>query len=102
MAKFSGAIPPLLEEPIILGHTLRNVFKQLDSHPKTAPKVSLGVNGLLYEVAPHQLVVPFDPLPPQLLSTQNRTDVLWPLVGVQSQNHGNILFFGEVPFFVGC
>jgi hypothetical protein len=42
MAKLFGGILSLLEESIELCHTLTNVFKQLDSHSKMAPKILFG------------------------------------------------------------
>jgi hypothetical protein len=66
------------------------------------PKVFFWENGRIHKVAPNQLVVPFDPLPLQLLSCKNGATILWLLVRMQSQNHGNIHFFGEVHFIIGA
>jgi hypothetical protein len=57
MPKFSGGIPPLLKEPIILHHLLRDVFEQVDAHPKTPTKVALGIYRIIIKIHPHQLVV---------------------------------------------
>jgi hypothetical protein len=59
MPKFSGGIPPLPKKPIILRHLLRDVFEQVDAHPKTPTKVALGICHIFIEIHLHQLVVSF-------------------------------------------
>jgi hypothetical protein len=73
MPKFSGDISPLLNVPIKLHHLRCDVLEQVDAHPKTPLKISLGICRIFIEIHPHQLVVAFNPFPPQLLSTKNRT-----------------------------
>jgi quinol-cytochrome oxidoreductase complex cytochrome b subunit len=68
MLKFSGGIPPLLKEPIILHHLLRDVFEQVDAHPKTPTKVAIGICNIFIEIHPHQLIMAFDPFPPKLIA----------------------------------
>jgi hypothetical protein len=43
MSKFSGCIPPLLKKLIKLHHLCCDVLEQLDAHPKTPPKIALGI-----------------------------------------------------------
>jgi hypothetical protein len=66
--KFSGGIPPLLKEPIKLHHLRYDVLDQVDAHPKTPPKIAFGICRIFIEIRPHQLLVSFNPFPPQLLS----------------------------------
>jgi hypothetical protein len=64
MAKLSGGVPPLLKKCVVLHNPLKNGFEQFDTHLETAPKIIFRINGIINKVAPHQLVVPFNPLPP--------------------------------------
>jgi hypothetical protein len=81
MPKFSGGIPSLLKEPIKLHHLHRDVLEQVDAHPKTPTKIALGICLIFIEIHPHQLVVAFNPFPPQLLSTKNQATNFWLLIG---------------------
>jgi hypothetical protein len=85
MPKFSVGIPPLLKEPIKLHHLHRNVLEQLDAHSKTPMKIALRICQIFIEIHPHQLVVAFNPFPPQLLSTKNRATNFWLLIGAANQ-----------------
>jgi hypothetical protein len=75
MPKFSGSIPPLLKEPIKLPHLRHDVLKQVDAYPKTPTKIALGACQIFIEIHPHQLVVAFNPFPPQLLSTRTKPPI---------------------------
>jgi hypothetical protein len=72
MTKLSPGIPPLFKVSIMLHHLLCDVLEQVDAHPKTPTKVVLGICWIFIEIHPHQVVVAFDSLPPQVLSTKNR------------------------------
>jgi hypothetical protein len=63
MAKISDIIP-LLKKSIAPHDTFTNGVKQLDIHSKTPVKITFQINWIIHIVAPHQLVVPFDPLLP--------------------------------------
>jgi hypothetical protein len=64
MARLSGGIPPLLKKSIMPHDTFTNGIKQLDTHSEMPPKIAFQIYWIINKVAPHQLVVPFDPLPP--------------------------------------
>jgi hypothetical protein len=85
MLELSGGIPLLHKVCIILGDLLRDLLEQTDAHPKTATKIALGKCCIVIEIHPHQLVVAFDPFPPQFMSTKNRATYLRRLVGSPSQ-----------------
>jgi hypothetical protein len=93
MAKFCGGISPLLKESIKLHHLHCDVLEQVDAHPKMPPKISFGICQIFIEIRPHQLLVPFNPFPPQLLSTEHRSTYFWLLSDVACQLYGYILFF---------
>ena len=63
---------------------LCNAFEQLDGHPKMAPKVGLGVCGILHKIVPRQSVVGIDLIPPKLSTTHNQTTVLRLFINVHS------------------
>jgi hypothetical protein len=75
----------LLKEQIILHHLLRDVFEQVDAHPKTPMKVALGIYQIIIEIDPHQLVLAFNPFPPQILSIENLATNFWLLIGATNQ-----------------
>jgi hypothetical protein len=58
-----------------------NLIQILKWHQKTL----FGESGIVHGVSPHQLVGPFDPLPPQLLPFENGATVLETLVRVQTK-----------------
>ena len=84
MPEFFGDIPPLLKKLIMTRQFLYNAFEQLDAHPKAAPKVGLGVCGILRKIVPRQSVVDIDLIPSQFLTTDNRTTVLRLFIDVHS------------------
>jgi hypothetical protein len=57
------------------------VLEQVETHPETPPKIAFGENRILIEIRPHQLLMPFNPFSPQLLSTEHRSTKFWPLNG---------------------
>jgi hypothetical protein len=59
MPKFSGGLPPLLKEPIILHHLRRDVLEQLDAHLNMPTKRALGICLIIIEMHAHQLLVAF-------------------------------------------
>jgi hypothetical protein len=63
MAKLSDGIPHLLKKSIILHNTFTNGVKQSDAHLVAPPKIIFWLNRIINKVAPHQLVVPSNPLP---------------------------------------
>jgi hypothetical protein len=85
MPKFSGGITPLLKEPIKLHHLCCDALEQVDAHPKVPPKIALGICQIFGEIRPHQLVVAFNPFPPELPSTKNQTTNFWLLIGSANQ-----------------
>jgi hypothetical protein len=68
---FSSGIPLFLKESIKLHHLGRDVFQQFDAHSKTPTKIALGICQIFNEIHTHQLIVAFNPLPPQLRPTRN-------------------------------
>jgi hypothetical protein len=61
----------LLEKSIVPHDTFTNGVKQLDTHSKIPLKITFQINWIIHKVAPHQLGVPFDPLPPKSFPTKN-------------------------------
>jgi hypothetical protein len=85
MPKFSGGISLLLKESIKLHHLRCDVLEQLDAHPKRPLKIAFGICGIFIEIRPHQLLVPFNPFSPQLLSIEHRSTYFWLLSGAACQ-----------------
>jgi hypothetical protein len=90
MPKLATSIPPFLKKPILLHPLIANMAEQVNTHPKTATKVALGESWIFSKIIANQLVVPLNPLPPQLSTTNDRTTILRPL-RAHSQNHQHIL-----------
>jgi hypothetical protein len=85
MPQFSGGISPLLKEPIKPHHIRCDLLEQLDAHLKKPPKIAFRIRQIFIEIRQHQLLMPFNPSPPQLLSVEHQSTYFWLLNGVVCQ-----------------